>query len=94
MTTKHNLKKILIIRLTSIGDVVLTTHLPRLLKNNCKEGSSIEITLLTSKKIAPLFLSDNNYTNILQFDGKNIDMLNNEILNENFDVILDLQKIV
>lgn len=92
MTTKHNLKKILIIRLTSIGDVVLTTHLPRLLKNNCGEHDSIEITLLTSKSIAPLFTSNNNYTNIIQFDGNNIELLNNEIINFNFDIVLDLQK--
>lgn len=92
MSTKYNLKKILIIRLTSIGDVVLTTHLPRMLINNCQKDEKIEISLLTSKAIAPLFTHDKNYANILTYDGINIESLNKKILENDFDVIIDLQK--
>lgn len=92
MSTKYNLKKILIIRLSSIGDVILTSHLPRLLKNKESESERVEIYLLTSRAIAPIFQNEKNYCDILQFDGTNIAQLKQRIKEINFDVILDLQK--
>jgi len=92
MSTKYNLKKILIIRLSSIGDVILTSHLPRLLKNKESKTNLVEIYLLTSYGIAPLFRNEENYKDILQYDGKNIKELKNTIEDINFDIILDLQK--
>jgi len=92
MSTKYNLKKILIIRLSSIGDVILTSHLPRLLKNNKREGESIEIYLITSSHIAPLFKNNPNYKEILEYNGINTEELRKVIKKMNFDVILDLQK--
>lgn len=92
MSTKYNLKKILIIRLSSIGDVILTSHLPRLLKNKESETELVDIYLLTSHGIAPLFQNEKNYKDILQYDGKNIPVLKQAIKDIKFDVILDLQK--
>lgn len=92
MSTKYNLKKILIIRLSSIGDVILTSHLSRLLKNKETENERLEIYLLTASGIAPLFQNEKNYCDILQYDGSNIAQLKQDIKQINFDIVLDLQK--
>jgi heptosyltransferase-2 len=63
-----------------------------MLINNCKVDEKVEISLLTSEHIAPLFASDKNYANILKYDGKNAEYLNKEIKRNAYDIVLDLQK--
>ena len=89
MSTKYNLKKILIIRLSSIGDVVLSTHLPRLIKN--KYPDTI-VHLVTNKTVAPLLSKLATIDKVLSIDTKNRNEIAKEIINSDYDVILDLQK--
>lgn len=89
MSTKYNLKKILIIRISSIGDVVLSTHLPRLIKN--KYPGAI-VHLITNKGIAPLLTKLVTIDKVISIDSENRDSVAKEILESDYDVILDLQK--
>ncbi len=92
MSILSNLNKILIIRLSSIGDVVLSSHLPRLIRNNKNLNPNLQLDFLTNNSIASLFKYNSYYSNILKFDGKNVKMLNTHILNQDYDTIIDLQK--
>ena len=89
MSTKYNLKKILIIRISSIGDVVLTTHLPRLIKN--KFPGAI-VHLLTNNKVAPLLSNLKTIDKVISIDSNNRDFIRNSIKDFDYDIILDLQK--
>lgn len=89
MSTKYNLKKILIIRISSIGDVVLSSHLPRLIKN--KYPSAI-VHLVTNKVVAPLFANLDAIDKVISINLENIDNIAKEIVLSDYDVILDLQK--
>ncbi len=78
-------KKVLIIRLSSLGDVVLSTSVPRVLKDK------FDIYFLTKKEFSQI-LEDIPYINILSFNGTS-DLLRliKTIRNINPDYILDLQ---
>ena len=80
--------KILVIRFSSIGDIVLTTPVIRCLKNQIDDA---EIHVLTKKKFSSLYKT-NPYTNkVYEYDDslkKNIE----ELKLENYDYIVDLQK--
>ncbi|PKL80577.1 MAG: hypothetical protein CVV25_03480 [Ignavibacteriae bacterium HGW-Ignavibacteriae-4] len=89
MSTKYNLKKILIIRISSIGDVVLSTHLPRLIKNKYPDAI---VHLVTNKGIALLLSKLESIDKVISIDSENRDSLANEIIESEYDVILDLQK--
>lgn len=89
MSTKYNLKKILIIRISSIGDVVLSSHLPRLIKN--KYPSAI-VHLATSKAVAPLLAKLGTIDKVITINLENIDNIAKEIILSDYDIILDLQK--
>src|SRR5690606_13827882 len=92
MSILSNLNKILIIRLSSIGDVVLSSHLPRLIRNNKNLNPNLQLDFLTNNSIASLFKYNSYYSNILNFDGKNVKLLNTHILDQDYDMIIDLQK--
>ncbi len=92
MSAKHNLKKILIIRLSSIGDVVLCSHLPRLINNKFADSGGVEVHLLTSRHIAPLFTNNPYLSKIIRYSSDKIVELNQEIISEEYDIVLDLQK--
>ncbi len=89
MSTKYNLKKILIIRISSIGDVVLSTHLPRLIKN--KYPHSI-VHLITNNEVAPLLNNLETIDKVISIDSDNRAKIADEVINSDYDVILDLQK--
>ncbi|OYT15563.1 MAG: hypothetical protein B7C24_12425 [Bacteroidetes bacterium 4572_77] len=87
-------RNILIIRLTSFGDITLTTHLPRIIKSKYPD---ISIDYITSDFFADI-VSHNLYLDDILFYDKN----NNIILTENgnsieygrkkYDYVFDLQK--
>ncbi len=79
------MKKILIIRFSSIGDIVLTTPIIRCVKAqlNCK------LHYLTKKQFASILINNPNIDKIHTYDG-NIKSLITELKNENFDYIIDL----
>ena len=78
--------KILIIRFSSIGDIVLTTPVIRCLKNQVDD---VEIHYLTKKSYEPV-LSANPYIHQLHFLDANIQETIDRMLVEDFDMVIDL----
>ncbi|MEI7802834.1 MAG: glycosyltransferase family 9 protein [Bacteroidota bacterium] len=79
-------KKILIIRLSSIGDIVLTTPVIRCLK---KQLPDTEIHYLTKKSFSILLESNPHISNVHLLEG-NLAATIQELKKENFDFIIDL----
>lgn len=81
------LKKILLIRFSSIGDIVLTTPVIRSLKTqlNC------ELHVLSKKQYAGIY-SENPYIDKTHFLSKRLDEVVSNLKTERFDHIVDLQK--
>ena len=82
------MKKILVIRFSSIGDIVLTTPVIRCLKNQLQE---VEIHVLTKKKFSNLYKTNPYINKVYEFDDslkRNIE----ELKIEHYDYVVDLQK--
>lgn len=82
------MKKILVIRFSSIGDIVLTTPVIRCLKNQLQD---VEIHVLTKKKFSKLYKTNPYVSKVYEYDDslkRNIQ----ELRSENYDFIVDLQK--
>lgn len=92
MSANHNLKKILIIRLSSIGDVVLTSHLPRMINNKFAGKGGAEVHFVTSSHIAPLFTNNHHISKVIRYRADVKDRIKQEIENEKYDIVIDLQK--
>ncbi len=82
------MKKILLIRFSSIGDIVLTTPVVRCLKNQLKD---IELHVLTKKKFSNLYKKNPYIDKVFEFDTSLKDNIN-ELKTENYDYVVDLQK--
>ncbi len=80
--------KILIIRLSSIGDVVLTSPVVRCLK---KQVENVELHFVTKQKFASIVTS-NPYIDKVHFLNENITTLIQDLKNEKFDFIIDLHQ--
>jgi lipopolysaccharide heptosyltransferase II len=80
--------KILIIRLSSIGDIVLTSPVIRSLRNCLPES---RIHFLTKKAYAPLLAHHPGITRLHLFEG-NMKATVEELRAEGFDLILDLHR--
>ncbi|ULQ53078.1 glycosyltransferase family 9 protein [Flavihumibacter fluvii] len=78
--------KILIIRFSSIGDIVLTTPVIRCLK---QQVENIEIHYLTKKNYEPV-LAANPYIHQLHFLDADIQETIDRMLEEEFDLVIDL----
>lgn len=78
--------KFLIIRFSSIGDIVLTSPVARCLKNQFPEA---EIHYLTKKRNADL-LQANPYIDKIQFLEDSLSKTIGELKTENYDYIIDL----
>jgi len=78
--------KFLIIRFSSIGDIVLTTPVVRCLK---KQIPTAEIHYLTKSNYSAI-LAPNPYVDKLHFLEENLNNLVSELRNEDFDYIIDL----
>lgn len=81
--------KVLIIRFSSIGDVVLTTPVVRCLKKQL-HGES-EIHYLVKKQFVPV-LEDNPYLDAIHVLDNNADSIIKELIKEEFHYIVDLHK--
>ena len=81
------MKKILIIRFSSIGDIVLTTPVVRAVKLQ----TGCELHVLTKKQYEGLYYANPHVDQIHSF-SKNITECLIDLKNEKFDVIIDLQK--
>ncbi len=82
------MQKILIIRFSSIGDVVLTTPVIRCLKQQLPEA---DIHFLTKEKFYPV-ISANPHLSGIHLLKDNMPSLLRELREENFDFIVDLHK--
>ncbi|CUS78141.1 heptosyltransferase-2 [Candidatus Kryptonium thompsonii] len=86
-----NPQKILIIRLSSIGDIVLATPLIRVLRN---KFTASQIDFIVKKEFSELLKFNPNLTNLIEFDSKNgfkeLLKLKILILKERYDLIIDI----
>jgi ADP-heptose:LPS heptosyltransferase len=85
---KTPLKKVLIIRFSSIGDIVLTSPVVRCLKN---QSENTQIHFLTKKQHHPLLI-ENPYISKTWLFEDNFSELIPELKAENFDFVVDLHK--
>ncbi len=82
------MKKILVIRFSSIGDIVLTTPVIRCLK---KQLENVEVHYLTKKQFLPVVQANPYIDRIYTIDDK-IDEVIPELSKQNYDHIVDLHK--
>jgi ADP-heptose:LPS heptosyltransferase len=80
--------KILVIRFSSIGDIVLTTPVLRAMKEQLPE---VEIHYLTKKKFASLLENNPRIDRLITIE-KSINEVLPELKNEQYDLVVDLHK--
>ncbi len=80
--------KILVIRFSSIGDIVLTTPVMRVLK---KQLMDVQVHFLIKKQFASL-VESNPYVDKVYTFQNNLPQLIQELKEENYDYVIDLHK--
>lgn len=80
-------KKILILRFSSIGDIVLTTPVLRCIKTQMPE---VEIHYATKKQYASILSSNPYIAKLHLFENKKLPVLMDDLAKEKFDLIIDL----
>lgn len=83
---ENNIKKVLILRFSSIGDIVLTTPVPRCIK---VQRPDIEVHYCTKIQFRSL-VENNPYIDKVHLLDKSTKSLIKELKKENFDFIVDL----
>ena len=81
-------KKILIIRFSSIGDIVLTSAVVRCLKNQL---NGVEVHFLTKSQFGPILSSNPNIDKLWLYDN-NFKELIPQLKSEGFEFVVDLHK--
>ena len=81
--------KILIVRFSSIGDIVLTSPVIRNIKNQMHGG--VELHYLTKKQYKPL-LENNPYISKIHTIERSTNEILAELIKEEFDYLIDLHK--
>jgi len=82
------LKKILLIRFSSIGDIVLTTPVVRCIK---KQFSDTELHVLTKSAYRSIYASNPYINKVYELHG-NLKALIRDMRAEHYDFVVDLQK--
>ncbi|MGB5531357.1 MAG: glycosyltransferase family 9 protein [Ignavibacteriaceae bacterium] len=84
------LKKILIIRLSSLGDVLLTTPLIRSIK---KRNPSIQIDFIVRDEFFEAVKNNPNLNHIYKYVNQKLDKhtLLNSLISKNYNLVIDLQ---
>ncbi len=85
---KNFLKKILVIRFSSIGDIVLTSPILRCLK---LQMDNVEIHFITKEQFVPL-IKENPYIEKIYSIKKSLKEVISKLKAENYDYIVDLHK--
>ncbi|MEM6967529.1 MAG: glycosyltransferase family 9 protein [Bacteroidota bacterium] len=85
--TKKKLKKVLIIRFSSIGDIVLTTPVVRCVQQQL----GVEVHYLTKSSFRSL-LEDNPYVDSIFTIEKKVSEVLHQLKQQNYDAIVDLHK--
>ena len=87
------ISKILIIRLSSMGDIILTTPLARILRNSFPTA---QIDFCCERNFREIYEFNPHVSNIIEYDKKasteQIEDLKNRLKLEQYDIIIDLQK--
>ena len=85
--------KILVFRLSSIGDIVLTTALLRCLRNTFSDA---QIDFVVKKQFADILRCVPFVSNVIELDSKKgfseLRAIRNRLKNEHYDVALDIHK--
>ena len=82
--------KILIIRLSSIGDIILTTALVRCLRQTYPEA---QIDFLVKKQFLDTVEHNPNLSNVLVFEkGQSLKDLKQKLKLENYDWVIDIHQ--
>ncbi len=81
-------KKILVVRFSSIGDIILTTPVIRCLKNRYPEN---EIHFLTKKKYLNLLVNNPNIETIFVID-QSLNEVIGQLKKEHYDFVVDLHR--
>ncbi len=81
--------KILIVRFSSIGDIVLTSPVIRCVK---KKYPDAEIHYLTKAQFHPLLIANPYISKFHLMENDNLDEVISQMKTENYDVIIDLHK--
>ena len=82
------LKKILLIRFSSIGDIVLTTPVVRCLRQQLPE---VELHVLTKSSYQAIYAANPNINKVYEFSG-NMKEVVRRLRGEHYDFIVDLHK--
>ncbi len=82
------MKKILVIRFSSIGDIVLTTPVIRCIKNKYPDA---EIHFLTKSSFASVISSNPNVSKVISID-KEVAEVGDQLKREEYDFVVDLHK--
>lgn len=82
------MKKVLIIRFSSIGDIVLTSPIVRSLKNQLE---NIEIHYLTKKSYGSIVQNNPNINRVYVL-GESLNDVIRELQKENYDFVVDLHR--
>ncbi|MEK9600241.1 MAG: glycosyltransferase family 9 protein [Bacteroidota bacterium] len=81
--------KILILRFSSIGDIVLTSPIIRCVKNQIPNA---EIHYLTKETYSNLITHNTHITKLHALNDHNFNILVEDLKKENFDLVIDLHK--
>ncbi len=87
LLTKEKIKKVLIIRFSSIGDIVLTTPVIRCVK----EQLNYKVHFLTKKSFESILIANPHLDKIYTINKKVSEVLP-QLKSENYDAIIDLHK--
>ena len=82
------LKKILLIRFSSIGDIVLTTPIVRCIKQQLPE---VELHVLTKSSYRSIYAANPNIDKVFELQG-NMKELISQLRKERYDFVVDLHK--
>lgn len=82
------LKKILLIRFSSIGDIVLTTPIVRCIKQQMPE---VELHVLTKSSYRSIYAANPNIDKVFDLQG-NMKELISQLRKERYDFVVDLHK--
>lgn len=85
----QNKVKILVIRFSSIGDIVLTTPVLRCLKNQL--DGDVELHYLTKKQYATIIENNPNVNKVYTIEKSTNEVID-ELKNEHYDYVVDLHK--
>jgi len=88
-----DIHKILVVRLSSIGDIILTTPLLRSLKNNFPQA---QVTFVVKKQYKELLATSPYIDNLITFDKKEgfsgLKRIKRFLADQGFDIYIDIHK--